>query len=55
MTFRRTLLPLSFVSSFLVAGCAALPNVADDIACPADSSCTVIQPDGLKNFLDAAA
>jgi hypothetical protein len=45
MTFRRTLLALAFASSFLVAGCAALPSLSDDIACPADSSCTVIQPD----------
>lgn len=41
MTFRRTLLALLFGS----VGCAALPNSADDIACPADSSCTIIQPD----------
>lgn len=41
MTFRRTLLALLFGS----VGCAALPNVADDIACPVDSSCTIIQPD----------
>ncbi len=41
MTFRRTLLALLFGS----AGCAALPSAADDITCPADASCTIIQPD----------
>jgi hypothetical protein len=41
MTYRRTLLALLFG----LVGCAALPNAADDLACPADSSCTIIQPD----------
>ena len=41
MTFRKALLALLFGS----AGCAALPNVADDICPVGDPSCTVVQPD----------
>jgi hypothetical protein len=52
MTFRKALLALVFGS----VGCAALPMSADDIACPTDSSCNIIQPDGSTDasFPDAA-